>query len=98
MNQPRHTFGEVSNVELMDYDYGGLGGDAVILGTGARAGYGGGSRLGGLTFGPGNDTSGIDASTYGGGGSGAVATNASFGTDLLGGKGAGGVIIIMEYA
>ncbi|HCB1432773.1 TPA: hypothetical protein MYO65_000679 [Citrobacter braakii] len=98
MNELRLTFGSVSNAVLMDFNCGGLGGDSLIMGTGARAGFGGGSKLGGNTFGPGNDAYGIDATTYGSGGSGVVATNASFGTNLLGGKGAGGVIIIWEYA
>ncbi|HBY6943293.1 TPA: hypothetical protein MI542_09240 [Klebsiella pneumoniae] len=91
------TFGIVSGATLLDFDCGRLGGDAFILTSGARAGYGGASRLGGQVFGPGYDTAGIDANTYGGGGSGVVASEASFGTNLLGGKGYQGVIIIYEF-
>lgn len=98
MSPPRAKFGSISNAVLLDYNYGGLGGDAVIMSPWARAGFGGASKLGGQTFGPGNDTQGINATTYGGGGSGAVATSATKGTNLLGGNGAGGVIIVWEYA
>lgn len=98
MSPLRTNFGSISNASLLDFDNGSTGGDAIILSSGARAGVGGKSRLSGNTFGPGNDTAGIDATTYGGGGSGVVATNSSIGTNLLGGKGAGGVIIIWEYA
>ncbi|MGE4824337.1 phage tail protein [Yersinia enterocolitica] len=98
MSPPRGNFGSINNAVLLDYNYGGLGGDAVIMSSGARAGFGGASKLGGQTFGPGNDTPGINATTYGGGGSGVVATSATQGTNLLGGNGAGGVIIVWEYA
>ncbi|HCJ5617822.1 TPA: hypothetical protein NU305_000769 [Escherichia coli] len=98
MSPSRGKFGSISNAVLLDYNYGGLGGDAVIMSPWARAGLGGASKLGGQTFGPGIDTQGINATTYGGGGSGAVATSATNGTNLLGGNGAGGVIIVWEYA
>ncbi|HFK4861201.1 TPA: hypothetical protein ACJFRV_000526 [Escherichia coli] len=98
MSPLRGKFGSISNAVLLDYNYGGLGGDAVIMSPWARAGFGGASKLGGQTFGPGIDTPGINATTYGGGGSGAVATSATKGTNLLGGNGAGGVIIVWEYA
>ena len=98
MSLPRGDFGSINNAVLLDYNYGGLGGDALIMSSGARAGFGGASKLGGQTFGPGNDTPGINATTYGGGGSGVVATSATQGTSLLGGNGAGGVIIVWEYA
>lgn len=98
MSPPRGDFGSINNAVLLDYNYGGLGGDALIMSSGARAGFGGASKLGGQTFGPGNDTPGINATTYGGGGSGVVATSATQGTNLLGGNGAGGVIIVWEYA
>ncbi len=98
MSPPQGIFGSINNAVLLDYDYGGLGGDAVIMSSGARAGFGGASKLGGQTFGQGNDTPGINATTYGGGGSGVVATSATQGTNLLGGNGAGGVIIVWEYA
>lgn len=98
MSPPRGNFGSINNAVLLDYNYGGLGGDALIMSYGARAGVGGASKLGGQTFGPGNDTPGINATTYGGGGSGVVATSATNGTNLLGGNGAGGVIIVWEYA
>ncbi|HHH0922529.1 TPA: glycine-rich domain-containing protein, partial [Yersinia enterocolitica] len=73
MSPPRGNFGSINNAVLLDYNYGGLGGDALIMSSGARAGVGGASKLGGQTFGPGNDTPGINATTYGGGGSGVVA-------------------------
>lgn len=98
MSPPQGNFGSINNAVLLDYNYGGLGGDAVIMSSGARAGFGAASKLGGQTFGPGNDTPGINATTYGGGGSGVVATSATQGTNLLGGNGAGGVIIVWEYA
>lgn len=98
MSPPRDNFGSINNAVLLDYNYGGLGGDALIMSSGARAGFGGASKLGGQTFGPGNDTPGINATTYGGGGSGVVATSATLGTNLLGGNGASGVIIVWEYA
>ena len=98
MSPPRGGFGSINNAVLLDYNYGGLGGDALIMSSGARAGFGGASKLGGQAFGPGNDTPGINATTYGGGGSGVVATSATKGTSLLGGNGAGGVIIVWEYA
>lgn len=98
MSPPRGGFGSINNAVLLDYNYGGLGGDALIMSSGARAGVGGASKLGDQTFGPGNDTPGINAATYGGGGSGVVATSATQGTNLLGGNGAGGVIIVWEYA
>ena len=98
MSPPRGNFGSINNAVLLDYNYGGLGGDALIMSSGARAGVGGASKFGGQTFGPGNDTPGINATTYGGGGSGVVATSATQGTNLLGGNGAGGVIIVWEYA
>ncbi|HCD5206719.1 hypothetical protein M3B44_25840 [Klebsiella quasipneumoniae] len=98
MSPLRDIYGSVVSGLLLDFDVGNMGGDAIILSSGARAGFGGKSALGGQTFGPGNDVAGISGSTYGGGGSGVVATNASFGTNLLGGNGAGGVIIIEEYA
>ncbi|WP_416360113.1 glycine-rich domain-containing protein, partial [Escherichia coli] len=83
MSPPRGSFGSINNAVLLDYNYGGLGGDALIMSFGARAGFGGASKLGGQTFGPGNDTPGINATTYGGGGSGVVATSATQGTNLL---------------
>lgn len=98
MSPPQGNFGSINNAVLLDYNYGGLGGDAVIMSSGARAGFGAASKLGGQTFGPGNDTPGINATTYGGGGSGVVATSATQGANLLGGNGAGGVIIVWEYA
>ncbi|HDS8578269.1 TPA: hypothetical protein QH731_003594 [Klebsiella variicola] len=98
MSPPQGNFGSINNAVLLDYNYGGLGGDAVIMSSGARAGFGAASKLGGQTFGPGNDAPGINATTYGGGGSGVVATSATQGTNLLGGNGAGGVIIVWEYA
>lgn len=98
MSPPRSVYGSINNAVLLDYNYGGLGGDALIMSSGARAGFGGASKLGGQTFGPGNDMPGINATTYGGGGSGVVATSATQGTNLLGGNGAGGVIIVWEYA
>ncbi|NCB57462.1 MAG: hypothetical protein EOM46_08110 [Gammaproteobacteria bacterium] len=98
MSPPRGDFGSINNAVLLDYNYGGLGGDALIMSSGARAGVGGASKFGGQTFGPGNDIPGINATTYGGGGSGVVATSATQGTSLLGGDGAGGVIIVWEYA
>ncbi|HCM7542606.1 glycine-rich domain-containing protein [Klebsiella quasipneumoniae] len=98
MSPLRDSYGSVNSALLLDFDFGHLGGDAIILSSGARAGFGGASAFGGNVFGPGNDTAGINAATYGGGGSGVVATNASFGTNLLGGNGAKGVIFIMEYA
>lgn len=98
MSPPQGNFGSINNAVLLDYNYGGLGGDAVIMSSGARAGFGAASKLGGQTFGPGNDMPGINATTYGGGGSGVVATSATQGTNLLGGNGAGGVIIVWEYA
>lgn len=98
MSPPQGNFGSINNAVLLDYNYGGLGGDAVIMSSGARAGFGGASKLGGQTFGPGNDMPGINATTYGGGGSGVVATSATQGANLLGGNGAGGVIIVWEYA
>ncbi|HEK7314378.1 TPA: glycine-rich domain-containing protein [Yersinia enterocolitica] len=98
MSPPQGSFGSINNAVLLDYNYGCLGGDALIMSSGARAGVGGASKLGGQTFGPGNDTPGINATTYGGGGSGVVATSATQETNLLGGNGAGGVIIVWEYA
>ena len=99
MSPLRDVYGSIrGGVTLMEFDAGRLGGDAIILSSGSRAGFGGASALGGNTFGPGIDIQGIAGSTYGGGGSGAVATNASSGTFLLGGDGAGGVIMIEEYA
>ena len=98
MSPPQGNFGSINNAVLLDYNYGGLGGDALIMSSGARAGFGGASKLGGQTFGPGNDMPGINATTYGGGGSGVVATSATQGANLLGGNGAGGVIIVWEYA
>lgn len=97
MSPLRESYGSVNGALLLEFDFGHLGGDAIILSSGARAGFGGASALGGHTFGPGNDTPGINGTTYGGGGSGVVATNSSFGTDLLGGNGARGVIFIYEY-
>lgn len=92
------TYGTSSGVSLISTNTGGLGGDAIILTTGAHAGAGGQSTLGSQIFGPGFDVQGSAAVSPGGGGSGAVATHASFGTNLLGGNGAPGLIIIYEYS
>lgn len=92
------TYGTSSGVSLISTNTGGLGGDAIILETGARGGVGGQSTLGGQIFGPGFDLQGNAAVSPGGGGSGCVASNASFGTNLLGGNGAPGLIIVYEYS
>ncbi|HDS8579969.1 TPA: carbohydrate kinase [Klebsiella variicola] len=92
------VFGTSTGVTMISNDCGRTGSDAIILSSGARAGGGGASRLGGGTFAPGNDTHGISSTSYGGGGTGAVATSASFGTNVMGGAGGSGVIIIEEYA
>jgi len=94
----RATFGTVSNATLIDSDLGNVGGDAIIMSSGSRGGCGGRSRLGGGTFGQGADVAGINAATYGGGGGGVTATYSSYGTNLLGGKGSTGVIVVEEYA
>lgn len=91
-------YGTSTGVSLISTNTGGLGGDAIILTSGARAGAGGQSTLGSQIFGPGLDVAGNAALSPGGGGSGCVASNASFGTNLLGGNGAPGLIIIYEYS
>lgn len=92
------TYGTSSGVSLISTNTGGLGGDAIFLELGAHGGAGGQSTLGNQVFGTGADSHGNAAVSPGSGGSGCVATNASFGTNLLGGNGAPGLIVIYEYS
>lgn len=94
----RSAFGSISNATLIDFDCGNASGDAFIIAVGgmARGGFGAASRLGGATVGPGFNTAGNAATTYGSGGSGVVSNSAS--AYYSSGAGKSGVVIVWEYA
>ncbi len=73
---------------------GGGGGAVIGNGIGVTGGSGGGSFFGGAAPGSGVDSDGLNGGPYGGGGSGGSFTNA---TRRVGGRGADGVILIIEH-
>lgn len=93
---PRASFGNTGpGVSVISYDCGNVSGDAIVMNNGSRGGFGAASRLGGSSFGPGINTTGISANTPGGGGSGVVCNTFTY---LSSGAGAAGLVIIYEYS